>query len=238
MPFPRIVKPAPARRDEILDVAQQLFASQGYDATSVNHIIAAVGVSKGAFYHHFEAKEDLLEALACRYAEQTAALANDVLNDPTLDSFSRLIGFLETMRGHKLRNAAELRATFEPLFRAENIALFERTHRAVHGVVRPLLTRIIVEGVEEQTFDTPDPENAADTIIHLLSGNRDLITQLYLTRDRFTFERLARELMVKLNYMGTVIDRILGLPEGSIELADRDLLDTLACGLDAPPDAA
>jgi AcrR family transcriptional regulator len=238
MPFPRIVKVAQVRRDEILDVAQALFARQGYDATSVSEIVGEIGVSKGAFYHHFGSKEDLIEAIACRYARQTAELTHAVLDDPTLDSFSKLIGFLATMRGHKLRNATELRATFEPMFRPENAGLFERTRRAVDGVVRPLLIRIIAEGVEERTFDTPDPENAADTILHLMTGNRDLVTELYLTRDRPTFERLAKQLLAKLAYQGTVIDRILGLPEGSIELADREVLENLACGLDAPPDAA
>lgn len=234
MPFPRIVKAAPARRDEILDVAQRLFARQGYDATSVNQIIAEVCVSKGAFYHHFESKEDLVQALACRYARHTAALTEKVLADPTLDAFSKLVGFLGTMRRHKVESAAELRATFEPMFRPENLQLFERTQRAVSDVVRPILVRIIAEGVDEQTFDTPDPENAAETIMHLLTSNRELATQLYMTRDRLTFERLSRALLDKMKFVGTVIDRILGLPEGSIELADRATLDALACTLDSP----
>lgn len=238
MPFPRIVKVAQVRRDEILDVAQDLFARRGYDATSVADIISTIGVSKGGFYHHFQSKEDLLEAIACRYAQQTTELTRDVMEDPTLDAFSRLIGFLGAIRGQKLRNAAELRATFEPMFRPENLALFERAHRAVTDVVRPLLTRIIAEGVEEQTFDTSDAENAAETILHLMTFNRDLVAELYRARDRVTFERLSRRLLEKLTFMGTVIDRILGLPEGSVELADRDIFDVLACGLDAPPDAA
>lgn len=238
MPFPRIVKVATVRRDEILNVAQRLFARQGYDATSVNQIIAEVGVSKGAFYHHFASKEDLVEALACSYARKTAALADEIINDPTLDAFSRLTGFMGTMRRHKVGSAAELRATFEPLFRPENLHLFERTHRAVDEVVRPILTRIIIEGVAEQTFETADPENAAEIIIHLLRSNRELITTLYMARDRLTFERLSRQLLDKLTYLGTVIDRILGLPEGSIELADKDMLDALACGLDTPSSAA
>ncbi len=238
MPFPRIVKAAPARRDEILDAAQRLFARRGYDATSVNQIIAEICVSKGAFYHHFESKEDLVEALACRYARQTAALTEEVLADPTLDAFSKLVAFLGTMRRHKLESAAELRATFEPMFRPENVQLFERTQRAVSDVVRPILTRIIVEGVAEQTFDTPDPENAAETIMHLLTGNRELIAKLYMARDRLTFERLSRLLVEKVTYLGTVIDRILGLPEGSIELVDRAALNALACALDSPPTAA
>jgi len=238
MPFPRIVKAAEVRREEILDAAQRLFAERGYDGTSISDIIAVIRVSKGAFYHHFAAKEDLLEGIACRHAEQTAALTHNVLNDETLDCFAKLIGFFGIMRGAKLQNAAELRATFEPMFRPENLALFMRTQRAIHGVVHPLLARLIADGVAERTFDTPDPDNAAGTILHLLTSNRDLVSELYLTRDRLSFERLSRQLLARVTYLGTVIDRILGLPEGSIQLADRSMLNALACTLDTPSTAA
>ena len=236
--FPRIVKPVPARRDEMLDVAQRLFALNGYDGTSVAQIIGELGVSKGAFYHYFESKEDLVEALACRFAKATAAEAEEQLQDPTQDAFSRLMAFMRTMRRHKAANVEELRATFEPLFRAENLMLYARTQRAIMDVVRPILTRIIVEGVADQTFDTPDPENAAETILHLLTANRDLVTELYYTRDARQFRALGERLLDKTRYLATVIDRILGLPEGSIELADRDTLEAMACMLDPAPTAA
>ena len=74
--------------------------------------------------------------------------------------------------------------------------------------------------------------------MHLMSSNRELITALYQTRDRLQFERLSHRLLDKMTYLGTVVDRILGLPEGSIELADRATLDALACTLDRPPTAA
>ena len=41
-----------------------------------------------------------------------------------------------------------------------------------------------------------------------------------------------------MQYLATVIDRILGLPEGSIELTDRETLEALACTLDPAPSAA
>ncbi len=238
MPFPQMVKPVPARRDEVLNVAQRLFGRRGYDATSVNHIIAELGMSKGAFYHYFESKEDLVEALARRFAEATAAQTESVLRDPTLDAFSKLSAFLFTMRRHKVENVNELRATFEPLFRAENLQLYDKTQSAVLGVVRPILTRIIVEGVEEQTFETPDPESAAETIMHLLTANRDLLTELCNTRDAGQFRALGEKLLGKMRYTATVIDRILGLPEGSIELADAGTLEAMACVLDPTPSAA
>jgi len=236
--FPHIVKPVPTRRDELLDVAQRLFARNGNDGTSVSQIIGELGVSKGAFYHYLESKEDLVEALACRFAKATATQAEEQLRDPTQDAFSRLMAFVRTMRRHKAANIAELRATFEPLFRAENHMLYARTGRAVMEVVRPILTRIIVEGVAERTFDTPDPANAAETILHLLAANRDLLTELYHTRDARQFRALSDRLIDKSRYLATVIDRILGLPEGSIELADRDTLEAIACMLDPAPTAA
>jgi len=238
MPFPHIVRPVPARRDELLDVAQRLFSRHGYDGTSVNQIIAELGVSKGAFYHYFDSKEDLVEALACRFARVTAAQADELLRDPTMDAFSKLTAFMLTMRRHKVENVAELRATFEPLFRAENLQLYEKTQRAVTEVVRPILTRIIVEGVAERTFETPDPEGAAETIMHLMGSHKPLLTEIYYTRDASEFRRLAELLHAKMRYLATVIDRILGLPEGSIELTDADTLEQMACMLDPAPSAA
>ncbi len=238
MPFPRIVKAAVARRDELLDCAQRLFAAHGYDATSIGQIIAEVGVSKGAFYHHFASKEDLVEALAYRYAQETAARAGRIIADPTLDPFARLVAFLGEMRRHKLETASELRATFEPLFRAENLHLHHRTQRAVVEVVRPVLTAIIAEGVAERTFDTADPESAAEIIMHLLVSNRDLVAALYATRDRAEFEAISERLFHKISFLGTVVDRMLGLPEGSIQLADRATLCVLAGSLDQTSTAA
>ena len=232
MPLPRLIKPAHARRDELLDAAVQLFARDGYDATSINRIIAAVGVSKGAFYHHFAAKEDLVAALAERHARRTAEAAQSVLDDPTLDSFARLVGFLEVMRAQKLRDARDLRAAFAPILRPENRHMFECTHEATSNIVRPLIARIIAEGVAEQAFDTPDPEAASEVIMHLMTANRELAAALFAAKDRPSFEAAASALLRRLTFLGTVIDRILGLPEGSIELADASLIAVLEADLE------
>jgi AcrR family transcriptional regulator len=47
-------------RSRVLDAAVELFARQGYDATSVAEVIGRAGVAKGGFYHHFASKEALL----------------------------------------------------------------------------------------------------------------------------------------------------------------------------------
>lgn len=55
--------PAPARREQILDVAVQVFARHGFHGTSMNDVAEAVGVTKPVLYQHFDSKQDLYLAL-------------------------------------------------------------------------------------------------------------------------------------------------------------------------------
>ncbi len=57
----------------LLDVAQDAFARQGYDATGVAEICRRAGVSKGAFYHHFAGKQALFIALLNRWLDRIDA---------------------------------------------------------------------------------------------------------------------------------------------------------------------
>ena len=54
-------------RNRLLDVAGELFAQRGYDATSVANICERAGVTKGAFYHHFATKQQVFLALRDRW---------------------------------------------------------------------------------------------------------------------------------------------------------------------------
>jgi AcrR family transcriptional regulator len=49
-------------RDSLIDVALEVFRTRGYDATSMEHLAAAAGISKASIYHHVSGKEELLDA--------------------------------------------------------------------------------------------------------------------------------------------------------------------------------
>ncbi|WP_027342737.1 TetR/AcrR family transcriptional regulator [Hamadaea tsunoensis] len=62
-------------RERIVASAVELFAEQGYDATSVQQVVDRAGVTKGALYHYFAAKEDLIiEVYRSVFANRLAAL--------------------------------------------------------------------------------------------------------------------------------------------------------------------
>lgn len=53
--------------EKILDVSMRLFSEKGYEHTTIQDIVDALGMSKGAIYHHFKSKEDILDRLNDRY---------------------------------------------------------------------------------------------------------------------------------------------------------------------------
>ena len=78
-----------ATRQRILDVAQRLVLRQGFSATTVDAVIGELGITKGAFFHHFGSKADLGLALVRRYADRDIAdlhrywaRADDLARDP------------------------------------------------------------------------------------------------------------------------------------------------------------
>jgi TetR/AcrR family transcriptional regulator, transcriptional repressor for nem operon len=76
-------------RTQILDAAEELFLLQGYGGSSVDAILQRTGLTKGAFFHHFDSKHALARALIERYArldqahfEENLARAERLSRDP------------------------------------------------------------------------------------------------------------------------------------------------------------
>ena len=67
------------KRQAILDVAEKLFYTKGYEATSVQDILDVLSTSKGSFYHHFESKEQVLATLCAQRAARAVNQAQEAL---------------------------------------------------------------------------------------------------------------------------------------------------------------
>ncbi|TNC50415.1 TetR/AcrR family transcriptional regulator [Rubellimicrobium rubrum] len=84
----------PAKRDQILAGARQVFLERGYDAASINDICRAAGVSKGTIYVYFVGKEDLFVALIEQqrdelFAEGDVLLESDLRLEDKLRTYAR-----------------------------------------------------------------------------------------------------------------------------------------------------
>ena len=69
-----------ATRGQLIEVATRLFAEHGYEGTSIEAVLSAAGVSRGALYHHFAGKEALFEAVVSAVSEQVTAELTEVIS--------------------------------------------------------------------------------------------------------------------------------------------------------------
>jgi len=80
-------------RERILEVAEEAVLAKGFAATSIEEIIAAVGITKSGFFYHFRDKADLAKALILRYLERDRVVLDEIftrgdeLNDDPLHGF-------------------------------------------------------------------------------------------------------------------------------------------------------
>ena len=208
------------RQEDLVATARKLFFTQGYDATSVEDIIRAAGVSKGAFYHHFSSKGAILEAIADRIAEESARQAQIVLEAPGLNAFERLQTFLRQQRNLKIDQASEVLSLFRTLYRPENLALHHRIVDRVSGRVIPLIADILRQGMEDDVFLPADPLITAEIVVAMATTTHRIVGQMIEARDDIAFERAAQAFEARWKAQAIAVDRVLGLPEGSIEFIE------------------
>src|SRR5947199_10224002 len=93
----RVVKEHSVRRNEILDVAQRLIYARGYEQMTIQDILDDLQISKGAFYHYFDSKQTLLEALVERMGEGAVQLLLPIVHDPLLPALDKFQHYLATL---------------------------------------------------------------------------------------------------------------------------------------------
>jgi len=82
-------------RRKILDAAFSVIRAKGYSAATVDDLCAAAGVTKGAFFHHFESKEALGVAAADHWSEVTGALFAAAPYHKLADPLARVLGYVD-----------------------------------------------------------------------------------------------------------------------------------------------
>lgn len=211
---------ASERRAQLLDHAQELFFTVGYDATSVDAIIGAAGVSKGAFYHHFHSKESLLEALAERIVDRSLERSREAVRGDYADAVSRLNAFWGESRRLKVAVAPLARTWLRAVFRSENLALRYRINAATIAKVAPVLAEVLEAGKREGVFDIPDARGCAEMLLHLGTGVHDTIAGAIEASERGEVEEAVAMLERRLRLFELAFNRVLGLPDDAVALVE------------------
>ena len=86
-------------RENLLEASFALIRQRGYSRTSVDELCAAAGVSKGAFFHHFQSKDALALAALHRWSEVSTAFFQAAPYHKHRDPLDRVLGYLDFRKG-------------------------------------------------------------------------------------------------------------------------------------------
>lgn len=218
----RIVKDYDVRRNEILDVAQQLFHRKGFEPTAIQDIIDEVGIAKGTFYHYFGSKLDLLDALIERMLSQTLESVEPIVDDDQLNALEKFTGLFAHIGSWKLENKAFFLDVLRVWQKDEN-AIFRHKLKAASGrSVIPLLTKIIHQGVAEGVFVTDYPDDLGEILLQIGQSVSETAGELLLKieKDDHALDIIERKVTVYEH----AVERLLGAPSGTLKLFDFNTL--------------
>ena len=98
------------KRNEILDAAQRLVYTKGYEQMTIQDMLDDLQISKGAFYHYFDSKQAVLEALVERMGEGAVQLLLPIVHDPLLPALDKFHCYLATLNRWKVGQSLFSRA--------------------------------------------------------------------------------------------------------------------------------
>lgn len=154
----RIVKEAQERRKEILDVAELLFCTNGYDNTSTNDILAKIGIARGTLYYHFKSKEDILDGIIDRIITEIEAKVSYVARNeeiPVLKRFTMAVlsANVDTEVGDMV---------LEEVHKPQNALMHQKMQERLLKAISPYFVKIIKDGIDEGIMRCDFPEDTVE----------------------------------------------------------------------------
>jgi AcrR family transcriptional regulator len=150
--------------ERILDTAAQLFFQKGYDKTTLQDIIDATGLSKGAIYHHFASKEAILIAVVDRMGEFNSSVLAQVRDKKGLTGAEKLREMFRT----SLTLSFQGKILHMLPFLIENPKFMALQMQSILGEAAPhYILPILREGIADGSIQAEHPEELSEVLLIL-----------------------------------------------------------------------
>ena len=210
------------RREAFVDAALRLTQAKGYEQMSIQDVLDAVEASRGAFYHYFDSKQALLEAMVDRITDAALTEVEPIVDDPSLPAIPKLERLFGGIAQFKTDRKA-LMLEFVKVWRSDdNAVMREHLRRTMVGRVARILARIVEQGIAEEVFAIDSPAETGAILMMLMVGFQDTATDLFLARQAGTISFAEAERTM--SSFAHAVERILGARKGSIHPVDQRTL--------------
>ena len=222
------MKKGDLRRGELLAAAEKLFYTNGYEKTSVQDILTAVGFSKGGFYHHFDSKLSVLEAICENRAREACEQAKAVVaeQEGAVNKLNALFHDAAFFSGGSTNFVALL---IQVAYREDGALMREKMKACQLESMTGVLGGILAEGAAKGEFFVADVPATAEMLMRMHLQFTDEIAFLLAQED--SEEKVLDEAIRKLNVYRSAIERILIAPFGSIVLMEPKELQLLTANV-------
>lgn len=208
-----------AKRNEILDTAQHLVFTKGYERMSIQDILNALGISKGAFYHYFDSKAALLEAYIERGQDGMDKGFSAIVEDSSLSALDKIRRFFTTLDRTRRSQQVFLADLIRVWFADDNAIVREKTDEGHVQRRAPLLNAIVRQGIQEGVFTTPYPDQAGQVILSITHRMGNMVLKLMLAFEQNPHARnYVDEIVATSAATAEAIERVLG---SSAPILDR-----------------
>lgn len=206
------------KRDAFVDAAQRLLLTRSYDQVSIGDILGELGASRGAFYHYFDSKSALLDAVIDRMIDGAVGVILPIVRDPERSATRKLADVFAGIGRFKGERTDLVKGILEVWLADENAIVRDRLKRRIRTMLVPVFATIIEQGIAEGEFQTSSPKQTAATLVSLMLGVNDVALELYF--DRLAGEVTLEEVERTFEAYSEAFERILGARPGSLVLTD------------------
>ncbi len=210
---------------DILRIAEGLFHEQGYEKTTIQNIAERCGLSKGALYHHFRSKEEVLERICYDQYIYLKETFLPIVEDPEPSMMEKLRRIMTIARSSQMNTAA---ATFSKgkspkSSSIKNAALGKLLDNYSEKVYIDIVAPLLDEGREKGECAFPGSAEVMVVFIHHLdTGMSEQLNRILFDEDRASSEERIRDVIKGFTF---VLAQLLNIDEKAI--ADVTLADKM-----------
>ena len=189
------------KRVQILDTAEKLFFERGYDRTSVQDILDVLQMSKGGFYHYFDAKDSVLRAVSERRARAR------------FEKLNLLLGAANLFEAEEAPFAALM---LKLCYQDKDAAMCAHRRRVLVDGLLPTLNDVIAEGLTDGSFHTRHPMEIGRLLMLLACDVDDEVCNLLA--DNPDNPDVMLRMLELLNTWRDSAEKLVGAPYGTVVL--------------------
>ena len=153
--------------NRILDTSMDLFLKKGYDNTTIQDIVDELGdLSKGAIYHHFKSKEEIMEAVIPRIyrgSDEDSLELEKITYENGLDKLKKVL--IKSLKNP----AQEMFIKAAPNLMKNPRILTQQLFDVIETIVPNVIEPIIREGMNDGSIKTKNPKEVAESFLILMN---------------------------------------------------------------------